>query len=430
MRRPWSRAVFTLLLLFLVGIGVALLFNGLSSANDDLASTISKLGAGIAVTTVAGAIVTASFKLVDEQRARDQERRKVFSEIVRAYNQVKSARRNLKAWGSLTTRSEPALQAEEAKELRMTMAKLSDAQLQLEAIVREINESHLFKPESPIKEKLEKVETYINHSMLDRWEAFGGKIWEGADPKICNDLRLQDFEKNFRDEVRVRMDDLTKELHRELFGSNVVRRGNADRPSRGQRDSGGAMQNTSNSVARLERDTAERSSGAAGSEAAQNISEREKVQKDLLWETYLDLRNHARHAETVRANAVNYVLVLTAALITVISLDRQITRDDWPLCLFILFIGLFGTLSSLAYIERYDRNSERAHTLRDNIDKQYLSSRVQQLRDEADEMTKKKYRVLSRVKSVTGGTHLFWLVLPIATALLGGTLTILALIAA
>jgi hypothetical protein len=202
----------------LVGIGVALLFDALSSANDDLASTISKLGAGIAVTTLAGAIVTTSFRLVDEQRARDQERRKVFSEIVRAYNQVKSARRNLKAWGSLTTRSESALQAEEAKELRMTMAKLSDAQLQLEAIVREIDESQLFKCKGPIKEKLRSVEHYINRSMLDRWEALGGKVWEGADPKICNGLRLQDFEANFHDEVRVRMDELTKDLHRELFG--------------------------------------------------------------------------------------------------------------------------------------------------------------------------------------------------------------------
>jgi len=217
-RRPWSRVVFALSLLFLVGIGVALLFNGLSSANDDLASTISKLGAGIAITIFAGAIVTASFKLVDEQRARDQERRKVFSEIVRAYNQVKSARRNLKAWGILTTRSEPALQAEEAKELRMTMAKLNDAQLQLEAIAREMEESHLFKRKSPIKEKLRDVEHYINTSVLDLWEAHGGKVWEGADPIICNDLGLQDFEKNFRCKVRKPMDELTKELHRELFG--------------------------------------------------------------------------------------------------------------------------------------------------------------------------------------------------------------------
>jgi hypothetical protein len=166
---------------------------------------------------------------------------------------------------------------------------------------------------------------------------------------------------------------------------------------------------------------------AAGSEAAQDISEREKIRKDLLWETYLDLRNHARHAETVRANAINYVLILTAALITVISLDRQVTRDDWPLCVFILVIGLFGSLSSLAYIERYDRNRERAHSLRDNIDEQYLSGRVKQLRDEAD---KREHRILSWTKTVSGGTHLFWLVLPLAIALLGAILTILAFIAA
>jgi hypothetical protein len=236
-RRPWWIAGLILLLLFLVGIGVALVFNGLSSANGDLASTISKLGAGIAFTTVAGAIVTLTFKLVDEQRALDQERRKVFSEIVSAYNQVKSARRNLKAWGSrLPTRSEPALRAEEVKELRMTMAKLSDAQLQLEAIVRVIDQSRLFKRKDPIKKKLEEVEGYINHSMLDPWELHGGKIWEGADPRICNRLGLRDFEKNYKVEVRLRMDDLTNELHQELFGS--VRRGNAHRQSRGQRDGG------------------------------------------------------------------------------------------------------------------------------------------------------------------------------------------------
>jgi hypothetical protein len=84
----------------------------------------------------------------------------------------------------------------------------------------------------------------------------------------------------------------------------------------------------------------------------------------------------------------------------------------------------------LAYIERYNRNAERAHTLRDSIDKQYLSGRVQQLRAEADESAKGKIQFSRRVKNVSGGSHFFWLVLPIATALLGGILTVLALAAA
>jgi hypothetical protein len=217
-RRPWRTVVRWLSLLFSVGIGVAVLFNSLSSANDDLASIIAKAGVGIAATTVAGAIATASFKLVDEQRALDQERRKVFSEIVRAYNQVKSTRRGLKAWGSLTTRSEQALQAEEAKELRTIMAKLNDAQLQFEAIAREIEQSHLFKREGPIIENLRAVENYINHSVLDRWEDHGWEVWEGANPIICNSLGFQDFEKDFKKQIRRPMDELTEALHRELFG--------------------------------------------------------------------------------------------------------------------------------------------------------------------------------------------------------------------
>jgi hypothetical protein len=186
------------------------------------------------------------------------------------------------------------------------------------------------------------------------------------------------------------------------------------------------MQNTSGSADRLEGETVARSLGAAGAGESENISEREKVKKDLLWGEYLELRNHARHAETVRSNAINYVLVLTAALITVISLDGQITRADWPLSLFILVIGLFGSLSSLAYIERYDRNRERARTLRESIDDQYLSGLVKQLCDEADNKTKGKHKVLSLAKTLSASTHGFWLGLPVAIAVLGGVLTVSA----
>jgi hypothetical protein len=104
--------------------------------------------------------------------------------------------------------------------------------------------------------------------------------------------------------------------------------------------------------------------------------------------------------------------VLTAALITVTSLDGQFTRDDWPLCLFILMIGLFGSFSPLSYVERYDRNTERAHIVRDSIDEKYLSGRVKQLHDEADERIKRRYRILRHVKALSGGSRLSWVVLP------------------
>jgi hypothetical protein len=143
MGRPWFGVAFVLLLLFLVEIGVAVLFYSLSSTDNDLMSIISKAEIGIAGTT--GAIATATLKLVDERQARDQERRQVCKRIVGAYNQVKSMRRTLKAWGILGARSEPALQAEEVKEPRTTMATLNDAQLQFEALNRKIKESHLFR---------------------------------------------------------------------------------------------------------------------------------------------------------------------------------------------------------------------------------------------------------------------------------------------
>jgi hypothetical protein len=168
---------------------------------------------------VAGAVATGAFKLVDEQRVRDQERRKIFYEIVRVYNQVKSTRRTFKALGVLKTGSRVPLRADEAKELRATMAILNDAQLRLEAIVREIDQSDLFDKKRLIMQRLRIAEDYINKNVLDLWEANGGDVWEGADPTVYMKLRLKEFvAAGFKKNVRIQLDELTKEMHKELFG--------------------------------------------------------------------------------------------------------------------------------------------------------------------------------------------------------------------
>jgi hypothetical protein len=99
-RAPTIGAVPLLGLLFLVGLTLAVLSDPRSDSSE-LWSDISKAGVAIAFTTVAGVIATGALKLTDHRRTRDQERRKVFHDVVEAYNEAKSARRGLSAMGLL-----------------------------------------------------------------------------------------------------------------------------------------------------------------------------------------------------------------------------------------------------------------------------------------------------------------------------------------
>ena len=209
-------------MLFLLGIAMALLFDGLSKAKDDIWWSLSRAGVGIAITTVAGAVATGAFQLVDERRARDQERRRVFRETVEAYNQVKATRRRLRALGLLNHRSD-RLVAEEALELRSIMAMLSDAQLRFEAIAREVDQSDLFAQKDAVTAKLKEVERYINGSVVQKWERQGARVKEGADPSALEDLGLREFiadnSSAFLKNVSTPLLGLTSILCEELFGS-------------------------------------------------------------------------------------------------------------------------------------------------------------------------------------------------------------------
>ena len=155
-----------------------------------------------------------------------------------------------------------------------------------------------------------------------------------------------------------------------------------------------------------------------------------KVQKDLWWGLYQDMRSHSRHAETLRASAVNYMLVVASALIAVITFDDQINRFDLPLSLIISIIGLISALFSASYTELYYRNRERAGHIRKHLDKAIFidrgSASLSEILEEAD-ATHQKTKTYRWSRRITGSTHLFWLVPPLVVLAIGIVLTILSL---
>lgn len=161
---------------------------------------------------------------------------------------------------------------------------------------------------------------------------------------------------------------------------------------------------------------------------AQELPDRTKVRKDLLWEMYTDVRTHARHAETLRSNVVNFMIVVASILIAVIANDGQVTGKDLPLCLVIFAAGLLGLAFAASYTELYERNRNRAAVIRTALDDEFFAGQttIDSLLDEADERHERSslYRWSRRL---TGSTHRFWFVLPGLITSAGLLLTLLAL---
>jgi hypothetical protein len=129
----------------------------------------------------------------------------------------------------------------------------------------------------------------------------------------------------------------------------------------------------------------------------------------------------------MRSNAVNVVLVLAAALISLVSFDGTVTHADLGPSAMVAATGVAGLGWSIAYAERYDRNRNRAEHLRDRLDTLVIprpENRVRQLLTDADRH--RRYPSTLRLRTAMD-THVFWLLLPAVVAGAGVWLALTAL---
>ena len=73
---------------------------------------------------------------------------------------------------------------------------------------------------------------------------------------------------------------------------------------------------------------------------ADDLPDSAKIRKDLLVGMYVDLRQHARHAETLRSTVVNFMIVIASLLIATITADGRVDSSDVALCLAVACVGL------------------------------------------------------------------------------------------
>jgi hypothetical protein len=164
---------------------------------------------------------------------------------------------------------------------------------------------------------------------------------------------------------------------------------------------------------------------------AEDVTESEKIQKELMWDFYQDVRTHARHNETIRSNAIDYMLLVASALIIVISYDRKICGGgDQAFAIILTLIGLIGALFAASYGELYYRNRDRSDRLRKELDTRFFQNQgAQTTLEEIWNETDRGNYSLSKLRVITGdagSTHVFWIVLPLVAGLIGIVLAYLA----
>lgn len=147
-------------------------------------------------------------------------------------------------------------------------------------------------------------------------------------------------------------------------------------------------------------------------------SDDRKIQKDILWGLFQEYRNHARHKEVMRANITNYLILISAGLLTLIT-NGGLKKDDMLLVAMLILVGILGALFSSSYSERYLRNRRRADEVAKELGDAFFSNRmkVTELREAADvihESSKRYYPITKLANS-----HILWLTFPLLISLIG-----------
>lgn len=116
----------------------------------------------------------------EDWRRKDEHRRRVFGEVTTAYNEIKSIRRWLRAAG-LGSAAGAALNAERVRAVDARMDALSDAELMLERVSREIaSASNIFSEPAALERWFRRMCRYLRGVVRD-WEqgllqADGGRL--------------------------------------------------------------------------------------------------------------------------------------------------------------------------------------------------------------------------------------------------------------
>ncbi|SRR5216683_2620105 len=93
---------------------------------------------------------------------------------------------------------------------------------------------------------------------------------------------------------------------------------------------------------------------------------------DLLLRLYEEDQTQARFFEGMRARTTSWVIIITGAILAILTRDGprvlHLSLADLPLTFFLLFIGLLGTVVSQQFHEHIHFHHQRARNYRNALE--------------------------------------------------------------
>lgn len=120
--------------------------------------------------------------------------------------------------------------------------------------------------------------------------------------------------------------------------------------------------------------------------------------KTLLWNLYQDNRAQAQFHETQRTNGSALIGGGAAVIVASISEDGHYLREDLPLAIILVLLGVFGFLYCLKTSECMQVHINRCRKFLPLLDKLDDTMDLMALKDEADAATNLQYPFSSKVQ--------------------------------
>jgi hypothetical protein len=166
-----------------------------------------------------------------------------------------------------------------------------------------------------------------------------------------------------------------------------------------------------------------------------NQNESLKIQKDILWGLYQEHRAHARHNETLRSTVINMLIVASAALVSIITYDKNIDLTDLGAAILLVGFGLLGLAFSTYYTAKIYKHKTRAQQYWKKFDEMFFDQPEKISLEGIHHEASRKYTegllsklwnrgsLIDTVKTVSNSLVL-WSILPILISLIGLYLTL------
>ena len=135
-------------------------------------------------------------------------------------------------------------------------------------------------------------------------------------------------------------------------------------------------------------------------------------ENDALFGMFKQYMEQGLHHQQQRSMIANIVLVLTGAMVGLVTFDNEICGPDVITGIFLVGLGLFGAAWSAKQHERYAYYLRRGRGYRDAL-AAALAIDMASINKTADQATAKKHRVLHRMRLWYFWTFLYVLVVAV-----------------